>query len=305
MAARVVLVGLGAIGAAYASRFVDAGIELGVLADPGRAARYRARPTVVNGRPYDFPLGAGGGEPADLAIVAVKRSALGEAISLLRPRVGERTVVLSLLNGIDSEEVLAAAFPQASVLLAVSVGIDAVRDGRDVRYTSLGRILYGEPANPGPMTAKVAAVGALLDAAGIEHQVPPDMVHELWWKWLINVGVNQVSALLRAPYRVLQDRANPAREVMIAAQREVMAVANARGVRLDESDLARWLDVLDALGPDNYTSMAQDALAGRPTEVDSFAATVVALGRELGVPVPVNTVLYGLLKGAEAVGVGS
>ena len=60
-------------------------------------------------------------------------------------------------------------------------------------------------------------------------------------------------------------------------------------------------NVLDGLGPDNYTSMAQDALAGRPTEVDSFAGTVVELGRRTGVPVPVNTVLYGLLKGQEAV----
>ena len=298
---RVVLVGLGAIGAGHASRFADAGIDLRVLADASRRARYAAAPTVVNGRPYDFTLSDGSEGPADLAIVAVKRAGLDEAIDLLAPCVTERTVVLSLLNGIDSEEVLAAAFPRAQVLLAVSVGIDAVRVGRDVHFSSLGRLVFGEPCNPGPRAAVVAEVSALLARAGIEAVVPPDMVHELWWKWLINVGVNQVSALTRAPYRVLQDPSNPAREVMIAAQREVIAVANARGVDLAEADLQRWLDVLDGLGPDNYTSMAQDALAGRPTEVDSFAGTVVSLGRELGVPVPVNTVLNGLLKGAEAV----
>ncbi|MGC3993890.1 MAG: ketopantoate reductase family protein [Propionicimonas sp.] len=300
MAPRIVLVGLGALGAGYASRLLDAGCDLRVLVDPGRAARYAERPTIVNGRPYDFPLSTGADGPADLAVVAVKRAALDEAIALLRPCVDERTVILSLLNGIDSEEVLARAFPAATVLLAVSVGIDAVRDGRDVRFTSLGRILVGEPANPGPAADRVATVAALLTGAGIECAVPADMVRELWWKWLINVGVNQVSALSRAPYRVLQDRDNPAREVMVAAQREVIAVANARGVALDEHDIVRWLAVLDGLGPDNYTSMAQDALAGRPTEVDGFGGTVVTLGRELGVPVPVNTVLYGLLKGAEA-----
>lgn len=299
--ARVVLVGLGAIGAAYASRFADAGADLRVLAGPERRARYAAQPTVVNGRPYSFALADGSEGPADLAVVAVKRAALEEAISLLRPCVTERTVVLSLLNGIDSEEVLAAAFPQACVPLAVSVGIDAVRDGRQVRFSSLGRILFGEPGNPGPSADRIAEVSDLLAGAGIQAEVPPDMVHELWWKWLINVGANQVSALTRAPYRVLQDRDNPARAVMIAAQREVIAVANARGVGLDEDDLERWLRVLDGLGPDNYTSMAQDAIAGRPTEVDSFAGTMVRLGTELGVDVPINTVLYGLLKGAEAV----
>ena len=89
---------------------------------------------------------------------------------------------------------------------------------------------------------------------------------------------------------------------MIAAQHEVIAVANAAGIALDASDIQRWLDVLDGLGPDNYTSMAQDALAGRPTEVDIFAGAVVELGRRTGVPVPVNATLYGLLKGAEAAG---
>lgn len=298
---RVALVGLGAIGAGYASRFVEAGIDLRVLADAGRRARYAGQPTIVNGRRYDFDFSDGSDGPADLAVVAVKRAALDEAIELLRPCVTGRTVLLSLLNGIDSEEVLAAAFPQATVLLAVSVGIDAVREDREVRFSSLGRIVFGEPANPGPHAEAVAETSDLLARAGIEAVVPQDMVHELWWKWLINVGVNQVSALIRAPYGVLQDRANPARAVMIAAQREVIGVANARGVRLDETDLDRWLDVLDTLGPQNYTSMAQDALAGRPTEVDSFAGTMVRLGAELGVDVPVNTVLYGLLKGAEAV----
>lgn len=301
MRPRIVVVGLGGVGAGYGSMLLDAGEDLRVVVDAGRAARYAAQPTVVNGRPYAFPLAAADDGPADVAIVAVKRGALAEAIELLRPHVGAGTVVLSLLNGIDSEDELSAAFPQAVVLLAMSVGIDAVRSGREVRFSSLGRIVFGEPANPGPRAAEVERVAAILRRAGIAHEVPADMVHELWWKFLINVGVNQVSAVIGAPYRVLQQRDQPARAVMIAAQREVIAVANASGVRLTEADLERWLDVLDGLGPDNYTSMAQDALAGRPTEVDSFAGTVVELGRRTGVPVQVNTVLYGLLKGQEAV----
>jgi len=256
---------------------------------------------VVNGRPYRFAL-LGDDLPADLVIVAVKHPQLGEAIELLRPGVGRDTVVLSLLNGIGSEDRLRAGLPGAHVPYAISVGIDAVRTGRDVRYTSLGRIMFGEATNPDPPTPAVGRAAGLLAQAGIPHVVPADMLHELWWKFLINVGANQVSALARAPYRVLQDRDEPARQVMIAAQQEVIAVANASGIALDTSDIQRWLDVLDGLGPDNYTSMAQDALAGRPTEVDIFAGAVVELGRRTGVPVPVNTTLYGLLKGAEAAG---
>ncbi|MCA0296870.1 MAG: ketopantoate reductase family protein [Actinobacteria bacterium] len=300
MSPRILLVGLGGVGAGYGSRLLDAGEDVRVLLDPERAARYAVRPTVVNGREYRFAVAEVDG-PADLVLVAVKRVSLDEATAQLRPHIGPGTVVLSLLNGIDSEEVLAAAFPQATVLLAVSVGIDAVRDGRDVRFTSLGRILFGEPTNPGPLARTVTGVAEVFTRAGIVSEVPPDMARELWWKFLVNVGVNQVSAVIGAPYRVLQDADGPARQVMIAAQREVIAVANARGVDLGEADIQRWLDVLDALGPDNYTSMAMDALTGRPTEVDSFGGTMIELGRATGVGVPVNTTLHGLLKGAEAV----
>jgi 2-dehydropantoate 2-reductase len=298
---RIHVVGLGAVGAAYASRFVEAGADLRVLADPARAARYRAEPTIVNGRTYRFPV-LDDHVPADLAIVAVKHPQLGEAIELLRPAVGRETVVLSLLNGIDSEDRLRVGLPGVHVPYAICVGIDAVREGREVRYTSLGRIIFGEATNADPPTAAISRVAGILAQAGIPHVVPADMLHELWWKFLINVGANQVSAIARAPYRVLQTRDQPARQVMIDAQREVIAVANASGIALDESDLERWLQVLDGLGPDNFTSMAQDALAGRGTEVDIFGGAVIDLARRAGVPVPVNTTLYGLLKGAADAG---
>lgn len=299
MPSRVVLVGLGAVGAGYGSRLLKAGVDLRVVADADRVARYGHLPTFVNGESFQFRLADAAAPAADVVLVAVKRGALDAAMELLAPHVGPGTVILSLLNGIDSEELLAQAFPQAVVLLSLSVGIDAVREGREVHYSSLGRIVFGEPANPGPHADAVARVSALLDSAGIAWQVPPDMVRELWWKYLINVGINQVSAIITAPYRVFQVEGE-ARATMIAAQREVIAVANALGVGLDDSDLERWLQVLAGLGPDNFTSMAQDALAGRPTEVDSFAGTMISLGERTGVPVPVNRVLHGLLKGREA-----
>jgi len=297
---RIHLVGLGAVGAAYGAKLLQAGFDLRVLVDGVRRERYRSAVTTVNGTAHVFPLAdADDDTPADVALVAVKAGALGEAIELLRPSVGPGTVVLSLLNGIDSEQVLADAFPQAYVLLAVSLGIDAVRDGRDVTYTSLGRIFFGEPTNAEPHGEPVRRVAELFAAADIACVIPDDMTRELWWKFLINVGVNQVSAVLRAPYRLFQEPGSPAREAMLAAQREVIAVAEAEGVALGEADLDAWLAVLDGLGPASYTSMAQDAIAGRPTEVDIFAGRVCELGERHGIATPVNRLLWQLLKAAE------
>lgn len=299
---RIHLVGLGAVGAGYGARLLDAGFDVRVLADDDRRERYASAITTVNGTGYTFPLAdPEDATPADLVIVAVKSTALAEAIELMRPVIGTSTVVLSLLNGIDSERVLAEAFPQARVLLATSVGIDAVRDGRDVRYTSLGRILLGDPVNVEPYSEAVRQVVTVLARAGIAYVVPADMTRELWWKFLINVGVNQVSAVLKAPYRVFQALGSPARDAMLAAQREVIAVANADGVALSEADLDTWLTVLAGLGPDAYTSMAQDAIAGRPTEVDIFAGRVCELGEKHGVATPVNRVLRQLLLAGESV----
>lgn len=291
------VVGLGGVGAAYAERLMAAGVEVEVIVPADRAERYRATPTTVNAAPVEFtirtPQQAGA---ADLLLVAVKSPQLGEAIALARPVVGPGTVVISLLNGISSETELAQAYPAATVLLAHAVGIDAQRLGRQVRYTSLGRILFGEPVNAAPYSDAVRRVADLLERAGIPHEIPADMVHSLWWKFLVNVGVNQVSAVLRAPYGAFQASDAPARQVMLAAQREVIAVANARGIALEEADLDRWLAVLDGLHPAGYSSMAQDAIAGRQTEVDSFAGVMVELGARAGVPVPVNATLKGLLE---------
>lgn len=292
---RVHLVGLGAVGAGYGSKILAAGHDLRVIATADRAERYRRSVTTVNGVDYRFgvlePAQAG---PADVVIVAVKSPALTEAIALIGSSVGPGTVILSLLNGVDSERILADAFPQSQVLLSVTVGIDAVRLDREVRYTSLGRIVFGEvpPAEPGPAVARLSE---LLASSDIAYDVSDDMVHQLWWKFLINVGVNQVSAVLKAPYRLFQITDSPARAAMIASQREVIAVARAEGVNLGEADIEAWLAVLAELGPDNYTSMAQDALAGRETEVGIFAGRVCELGRRHGIATPVNELLALLL----------
>lgn len=293
------IVGLGAIGAAFGAALADAGHRVRVLLDPDRAERYRQQPTVVNGRPYSFaPAADAPLEMPQVVIVAVKYPALSQAITLMRPWITEGTVVLSLLNGIGSEADLRRAFPVAEVPLAVCVGIDAVREERQVRYSSIGRVVLGAD-DAGPSPESLQAVTSLLESAGIAVELPADMPAALWWKFMVNVGVNQVSAVLRAPYRLFQRPDSAAREVMLAAQREVIAVANSQGIGLGTEDLERWLEVLDLLGPDSYTSMAQDALAGRSTEVDIFAGEVVRLGEEAGVDTPVNRTLLALLHAAD------
>jgi len=229
-------------------------------------------------------------------IVGVKQPALAEALSQLNGFIGPDTVVLSLLNGVTSEHDIAQAFPQAHVLLSISLEVDPVRRGSAVEYTTLGRLVLGEPHNQQPWSPAVQFATGLLDRAGLAWEVAEDMTRQLWFKFLINAGVNQVTAALGgAPYAVVQAD-SPARQLMLAAQREVIACAQAQGIDLRDSDLDAWLDILAKLGPGQYTSMAQDVLAGRPTETDMFGGVIRQLGESLGLAVPVNTVLHQLLS---------
>lgn len=295
--ATVTMIGLGAIGASYAALLVEAGHEVQVISDASRVVRYRAEPTVVNGRRYAFDIvGPEQSRPADLVLVAVKGPQLGEATELARRAVGPDTIIVSLLNGISSERTLSIDSPGTPIPLSYIVGIDAVREGRAVNYSGLGRLVIGDPVNVEPYSPAVQRAVEILSGSGIACEVPSDMVGSLWWKFMINTGANQVSAVLRAPYATLQDRESPARQLMIAAQREVVAVASAQGVDLGEDAVERWLVVLDTLSPAGYTSMAQDVLANRPTEVESFAGEIVKLGETAGIDVPVNTTLLYLLR---------
>jgi 2-dehydropantoate 2-reductase len=244
----------------------------------------------------------------DLVIIAVKHHNLNAAIEQLRGRVGPQTVILSLLNGIESEETLGEAFgPGAGAPKGVAIppyamilGIDAVRVGNDIRFASEGKIFFGERSNQGgTWSERVVRIARFFDRTGISYVVPDDMLRTLWYKFMINVGINQVSAVLRASYGIFQ-KLPEAREAMEAPMREVIKLSRAVGVDLEDTDLHRWEETLAALHPEGLTSMCQDVLAKRKTEVELFAGTVVALGKKHGVPTPANEMLFDLLKTIEA-----
>ena len=113
-----------------------------------------------------------------------------------------------------------------------------------------------------------------------------------------NVGINQCSCVLRAPYGLFQ-RSEPARRLMTDAMREVVAISRAEGTGLSEEDIDAWHETLRGLDPQGKTSMLQDVEAGRPTEVELFAGTVCELAERHSQDVPVNRTLYRIIRALE------
>ena len=295
---RVVILGAGAIGAVYASKFFQAAdFSTALLASGPRYDRLRREGLVVNGQTYHIPVRRVEDEsapPADLVLVAVKFHHLPQAVRDLRNVIGEETVILSVMNGLDSEEMLGAAYGPDKVLYAVSVGMDGQRQGNRITYTNAGKIVFGEADNR-QISPRVRRVQAAFDRAGIAYETPPDMLRAMWWKFMVNVGMNQASAVLRAPYSVFQTMPE-AQALMESLMREVVALAPAEGVHLAEQDIAEWYPILHRLAPQGQTSMLQDIEAGRKTEVEMFAGKVVALGEKHGIPTPVNETLLRLIR---------
>ena len=113
---------------------------------------------------------------------------------------------------------------------------------------------------------------------------------------MINVGINQASAALKSTYKRFQSEGE-ARSLMDSAMREVMVVAQALGINLNEGDITEWHDILAGLSPDGKTSMLQDVEACRKTEIEMFAGKVIELGKDLGIPTPVNERLFQIIGG--------
>jgi len=295
----VQLIGLGAIGGAYAGRILEKCPEsLRIIVDSDRRERYGTDGVYINGQAvgFNYVTPDESDEKSDLVIIAVKQHHLRQAISEIRGFVGPDTVILSLLNGIVSEEILGREFGMDKMLYSFCVGTDAVRKGTDIHYTNMGKIVMGDKDDP--KSAKLAAVKEFFDRAGVPYSIPEDIMRELWWKFMLNVGINQVSAVLRAPYGAFT-REGEARELMISASREVISIAQKADINLTEKDIKDYLNVIAELSPEGKTSMFQDVEAGRKTEVGIFSGTVIELGRKYGVPTPVNDILYRIIRAIE------
>ena len=203
---KVAILGAGALGASYASQFCQApGYTTVLVAGGARHARLEREGLVVNDVRYCLPVHHPGeaAPPADLIIVALKHHQLEGALHDLHGLVGKDTTILSVMNGLDSERMLGAVYGMDKVLYTISVGIDAVRRGNCVTFTTPGKLVFGEEDNAS-VSERVRRVQAMLDDAGIVHETPADMVRMLWWKLMVNVGVNQASAVMGAPYGVFQ-----------------------------------------------------------------------------------------------------
>jgi 2-dehydropantoate 2-reductase len=168
--------------------------------------------------------------------------------------------------------------------------------GTEISFGNIGKIVFGSKDKSGK--DKEMAVREFFDRVGIPYNIPEDIIRELWWKFMMNVGINQVSAILKADYSVFQNIAE-ARELLESASLEVVAIAEKAGIAISRDDISKYMTIINTLSPSGKTSMLQDIEAHRKTEVDIFSKTVIELGKKYGVATPVNDMLFRMIRTLE------
>jgi 2-dehydropantoate 2-reductase len=295
---KVAILGAGAMGAYFASRFFDtAGFSTVLIAKGHRLDKLKTKGLVVNEKSYAIPVidPDEATSKMDLIIVALKHHHLEEAAQGLEKLVGDSTTIISVMNGLESEEYIGSIYGMDKMLYTISVAIDAVRQGNQITYTKPGKHYFGEAINTTNLSQRVLRVQEAFDRAGIVYETPEDMIRMMWWKFMINVGVNQASAVMRAPLGVFQ-KSPEAQGLMEALMKEVIALTDVIDINLTNRDIEEWYTFLNVLSPQGKTSMLQDIEAGRKTEVEIFGEKVVALGKIHGVTTPVNQTVLQIIR---------
>ena len=296
----VALIGMGAVGTVYGNLFHEKlGSDFAVISGESRVEKLKSSGFTINKKTFHPQVLSSNDKIVkfDLIIFCVKNYQLEEAIDDVRNFVGDKTIIITFLNGVTAREKIKKAYTNNNVLYGLSMRIDAVRTAEGVYNTEAGEIQFGNADNS-IIAPEVLAVKECFNKVGIKNCIYTDMIRTIWRKWMLNVGVNQITAITRAPYgKVTSIETNLT--LFKEAMMEVVAIAKIANIDLREDDVIEFVTLMDSFSPNGKTSMLQDIEAKRRTEVDYFAGTVIDLGKKYNVKTPVNHVIYCIIKSME------
>ncbi|HXH64031.1 MAG TPA: 2-dehydropantoate 2-reductase, partial [Mariprofundaceae bacterium] len=293
MTMRIGVAGAGAVGCHYASLLHQAGHGVALLARGAHLKAMQAdglrhesmgKLTTVHMAASDDAAIL---EGCDALLITAKTTALDAILPQIRAHVGDRTLLVTLQNGIRAPGIVARHLP-GHPLAAGSAFIGArIEAPGHVIHSAAGhvRLAAWNADAAGPLQELVAA----LTEAGVDAAIEADARSMLWTKLLWNVGFNAITALTRRHARDIAADADTARWVE-AAMREAVAVAHAEGVVLPGDAVERYLRVSRGMG-EVKTSMWQDLEHGRPTEIADMNGQIAELAAHHGLAAPVNDLL--------------
>ncbi|MBI5928108.1 MAG: 2-dehydropantoate 2-reductase [Chloroflexi bacterium] len=235
-------------------------------------------------------------DPIDIALILPKANktalAAEDAAQILKPA----GVAITLQNGVGNLEIIAGVVGAQRATLGVTMQ-GASTDGLPGYLRYGGRGLTYLATRP-EIDASIQALAGLFTLAGLATEVVADVAGLVWGKLVVNAGINPLTAILRVPNGALLE-SEWARQMMREAANEVAVVAHAKGIILSHEDAASRVEEVASRTAVNHSSMLQDVLRGTPTEIEAISGAVVREGAKLGIPTPVNQMLYRMVRAVE------
>ncbi|MCV6630059.1 MAG: 2-dehydropantoate 2-reductase [Flavobacteriaceae bacterium] len=297
MIRRVAVIGIGGVGGYFGGRlcnsdthitFVARGEHANTIAQYGLEVQsilgdFRAQPDTIVAQIGEI-------EAPDLILLGVKSWQLGEVAKALVPVLQEHTVVIPLQNGANNVAQLLLHIPATNIIGGVSRIISKIERPGVVRHFAYDpHLIVGELDNG--TSARLTAIGELFASAGIDHELSNQIEVDIWIKYLFITTISGIGALTRMEMGTIRSSAY-LYQMMRNTALEILAVARAKGIDLQEEVIDKVFAAIDKQHPNTTASMQRDMMEGKPSELESFNGYIVAEGRRLGVEVAVNEFIY-------------
>ena len=302
---RVAVVGAGAVGSFFGARLAGAGIDVTLIGRPAHVDAIRANGLVIDSETFGgrFAVKASAETSAvagaGVVLVATKTVDNYATARELATYASREAVVVSLQNGVENAPQLHAVSRLRTVPAAVYIAVELVEPGR-LRHLGRGDLEVGTSATiaSGATAEDVGLVVSLFQSAGVTCRLVADIAPALWTKLALNCSYNAISALTRATYDAIAADELTA-SLVRALLHEIVVVADASGVPLDEAAMVDTAMQLGRTARGWLSSTAHDLVRGRRTEIDALNGFIVRRARELNLTVPLNAALTGLVRLAE------
>jgi 2-dehydropantoate 2-reductase len=300
---KIAVMGTGGVGGYFGGLLARAGMDVTFVArGPHLEAIRRNGLAVLSDLSGEFTVRASATSdtaavgPVDLVLYTVKMYHNPVAIPALRPMLGPETAVLTLQNGVDNPEQLTAGLGREHVMAGMAIVQGSIVEPGVVRQNGqVGSVTFGEVE--GGITDRGRRLLEAFRGADWRVELSADVMRDVWRKFIYLTGSATVNAATQITYGEMRT-VPETRELIKGAWREIVEVARAGGVEPGD-DVLDWCEAsLDAFPARGMTSLANDFKAGRQVELEGLTGTVVRLGREHGVPTPVHSTVYALLKPA-------
>jgi 2-dehydropantoate 2-reductase len=299
----VAIVGSGAVGGFYGAKLARAGQRVTFLARGAHLRAIRERGLLIWSPLGDFLIRAAAEQdpaavgPVDVVIFAVKTYDNATALPMLPPLVGPETAVLTLQNGVDSADEVAAVVGERAVLGGATYIATAVALPGLIEQTGTHRrIVFGEVfGDTARVSGRVERLRAAFEAADIQAEAVPDARIPLWEKFIYLSPFAAFTGAARVPIGPVWS--DPfTREQFLEGVAEVERVARAAGIPVAADVRDRIIAYTGGIPPTTRSSLLIDLQIGKRIEVEALQGSVVRRGRALGVPTPVISTLYSVLK---------